>query len=902
MGKTITWLHFSDLHLCNPKSGWEAKNILEKLGDDLRRLQDKHGLAPDLIFFTGDAVFGHLGENGGKTITEQFKEAAHFFESIQEVFTNNVPIGNFFIVPGNHDVKRTKLLELINNGFKLSLQGKDYTGVEKALNELIKQGGDEWEGFINRLSDYRQFLADNDYTHLLQDSKRLIYAVEREINGVKIGIAGLNSAWSCYQDGEKGKLWLAGHWQIQTLSRKLSSVELKIALMHHPFNWFCKEEDPSIQREMENHFDFFLHGHEHQDWVNAQADGFTRIGAGASYGDSESETGYNMVRLYPEEGRGEVWLRKYDRSGGGWIPRVIANRTDNNGVWPIRFSEERQTSRVQLVIEGNLRNFDKTTQNKLVSILALLLDIDEDLIRILRVMPGSVRVIVELPEDSAQKLIELFDKKSKEIEELTTHFRISAIEELVEIKKPEQPLSIEFVNRLNEMQYITNIYCPPYLLISAPMGYGKTRLIHAIKAQLQEQNWLCIHLELSREKSYTIKKLTYVIFQQLGEEHSENLDLITPEEAGSLVGRYILQKLCETQQRNVLILVDEIESFEEDLAKQFLNQFLLAVKQGLNVVAKSIRLRSIFAGRNISHWKQVGSKIPLELMFLTPFDFPAVYQTVENFSTKSDLDMHPDYKQGFASHLMYFTGGHPGCMVKILSQDFEYSIIMVASKEKEYYETIVMPVIDEIKAHIPDELEEIFDTLSVVRRFNPRLLRWFIDKELIIWPKSEYELENLLLQTHLVSKEGGFLRDDMTQRLLAIHLRGTELDYFVKICEESISFYTSQLEYSTSNRPDIIAVELLFQQIQYLFYKQKCVDKEQLFEHLADIIKTLISERDSRAVVDSFIECLNNDWEFRFTFNYLLREDIYNDEYPFNELMEKINNFRKELQGGDNNG
>ena len=93
----------------------------------------------------------------------------------------------------------------------------------------------------------------------------------------------------------------------------------------------------------------------------------------------------------------------------------------------------------------------------------------------------------------------------------------------------------------------------------------------------------------------------------------------------------------------------------------------------------------------------------------------------------------------------------------------------------------------------------------------------------------------------------------------------------------------------------------LFQQLQYLFYTQQSIDKEQLFEHLTDILETLISERDSRTVVDGFIECLDNDWEFRFTFNYLLREDIYNNEYPFNELMEKVINFRKGLQGGDNN-
>ena len=59
MSKTVTWLHFSDMHLCQPKTGWEASRILETLRVDLDKMRDR-GLLPDLIFFTGDAAFGQL--------------------------------------------------------------------------------------------------------------------------------------------------------------------------------------------------------------------------------------------------------------------------------------------------------------------------------------------------------------------------------------------------------------------------------------------------------------------------------------------------------------------------------------------------------------------------------------------------------------------------------------------------------------------------------------------------------------------------------------------------------------------------------------------------------------------------------------------------------------------------
>ncbi len=82
---------------------------------------------------------------------------------------------------------------------------------------------------------------------------------------------------------------------------------------------------------MEREFDFHLHGHEHQGWVNQGASGHTRIAASACYDRSDSENGYNFVRIDLETGQGEVWLRRYDSEGGGWTPRIIAGKTNNDG-------------------------------------------------------------------------------------------------------------------------------------------------------------------------------------------------------------------------------------------------------------------------------------------------------------------------------------------------------------------------------------------------------------------------------------------------------------------------------------------------------------------------------------------------------------------------------------------
>ncbi len=100
-----------------------------------------------------------------------------------------------------------------------------------------------------------------------------------------------------------------------------------------------------------------------------------------------------------------------------------------------------------------------------------------------------------------------------------TVFEISGIYPVVRLKQPLEKIEFatEFMDRLNEMHYITNIYCPPYLLLSAPMEYGKTRLVQAVTERLQKQNWFCIHVELWRQKPYSVKELTYNILQELGD-------------------------------------------------------------------------------------------------------------------------------------------------------------------------------------------------------------------------------------------------------------------------------------------------------------------------------------------------------------------------------------------------
>lgn len=355
MNKTLTWLHLSDLHLCSAKSGWKANDIIKKLKDDLKEMLHNYDLKPDFLFLTGDLAFGELRKPKSDTdkkllkvqpenededdyefsLQAQFEEVHVLMNSICELF--ELSDEQIFIVPGNHDVNRNSIIEEKQTSYFNAIAEKSHTEQSHKINTMLNTADKHWQHFILRLDEYKNFLKEK-YPHLLKDEKRLTYFEKRNVNGIKVGIAGFNSAWSCgnSKNSEKGGLWLGGEWQINTLSQNLSECDIKIALAHHPLSWFVEQESPNIDPSLEQKFHFFLHGHDHHEWVDEKhRSQFIRIAAGACSAENSLETGYSFVRLDFTQGSGEVWLRKLDDLGLGWIPRVLKGKTNNDGLWKL---------------------------------------------------------------------------------------------------------------------------------------------------------------------------------------------------------------------------------------------------------------------------------------------------------------------------------------------------------------------------------------------------------------------------------------------------------------------------------------------------------------------------------------------------------------------------------------
>lgn len=326
---TLTWLHISDAHFGSPDMAAELPGVIATLLHDVRRLQDERDLSPDLLFFTGDVAFGELPES---PLEQQYRAAQHLLEKLEEQC--EISRANMFIVPGNHDVNRTRVDEPQTSWLDALLQGGgDPTSSVDTLWE--KPDNVSRDRYLERLENYAAFIQRSGLQHLLQDRKRLVYTHRRQVHGVDVAVTGLNTAWTSCRDREKGKLWL-GRSQVKASLQVARNADLAIALGHHPPGWFNEYEDPAWYQALSAHYDFYLHGHEHADWVDDRED-HVRIAAGALYERNLTNTGYNIVRINFDQASAEVYLREFDARNGGWVARNLYRKTDDSGRWQLSF-------------------------------------------------------------------------------------------------------------------------------------------------------------------------------------------------------------------------------------------------------------------------------------------------------------------------------------------------------------------------------------------------------------------------------------------------------------------------------------------------------------------------------------------------------------------------------------
>jgi hypothetical protein len=204
----------------------------------------------------------------------------------------------------------------------------------KTTNALLATPEDR-RLIMARFREYEKFINSYFAEDLYFDSERYFYVQQIKINGYRIGVLGLNSAWLCASDQDRADGLLLGEHQARTALERAKDVDILVAILHHPFGWLRDFDQRDSVKLLSDKCDFILHGHLHQ--TEAQQfvtpdGGAIIIASGASYKDREFPNCYNFVQLNIESGSGEIILRRYsDASPGFWAKDTLTYKNVEDG-------------------------------------------------------------------------------------------------------------------------------------------------------------------------------------------------------------------------------------------------------------------------------------------------------------------------------------------------------------------------------------------------------------------------------------------------------------------------------------------------------------------------------------------------------------------------------------------
>lgn len=310
-----TWLHISDLHFSD-RERFDRDLVLAGFLQSLPDLTSRAG-RPDFVIVSGD-----IANTGRKA---EYAHATEFFDAL--LARLSLTRRDIFVVPGNHDVDRARGAGLARS-LTTSSESDDYFDpgtpclhVQERMSEFVSWHNSYFDGI-------RHF-----------DSKRSIQEViEIEAKGQRFSISLVNTASFSCGDDDNGKLWIgrrsAGH-----LPESASTELIRLAVMHHPFDWLHHEEVQSVKYAFRECFDFVLTGHLHHndmELVTSTAGGALHFCAGATYQTTAWPNTAMFVRLV-NDAASIFPIHFVESPKARWVldSGVFSNSSDYTGTLPL---------------------------------------------------------------------------------------------------------------------------------------------------------------------------------------------------------------------------------------------------------------------------------------------------------------------------------------------------------------------------------------------------------------------------------------------------------------------------------------------------------------------------------------------------------------------------------------
>jgi parallel beta-helix repeat protein len=307
---TLTWLHLSDWH--QDDSQLANRRIMREalLRDIESRIQINDTLGNiDFIIFSGDLAFS------GKECEYRIAR-----EQLLDPILQTVRLGaeRLFIVPGNHDFDRAER-SIRASGLLHDFSRED--DVEKWLKD------DVYRSYI-----LKPFEAYSQFIESYLGTDQTACASVRIIDNGQVALLGLNTALMCDRErqGEEKGCLVVGEQQVADALRQTEHASIRIAVMHHPFDWLADFDKYEIEKNLGENCHFILCGHVHEPGIKAgkgSEGDCVVIPAGACYNGRVAEhprftSSYNFVHLDFKQKQGTIYQRRWSDPSKTWVEDV----------------------------------------------------------------------------------------------------------------------------------------------------------------------------------------------------------------------------------------------------------------------------------------------------------------------------------------------------------------------------------------------------------------------------------------------------------------------------------------------------------------------------------------------------------------------------------------------------